>query len=307
MRCGLVPVNGATEPNLTVSLHRELALIGLNSLMAASAGAPDVSIGLIDGPVAASHPHLAKARLRAIGSSAALSPGRSNGSIACMHGTFVAGILVGRRDASTPGLAPDCTLFVRPIFTEDGDARLGVPTARPEELAAAIIECVLSGAHVINVSVALRNLTAAAETAIEQALDLAAHRGVLVMSAAGNEGTLAGSVLSRHPWVVPVVACDLLSRPIAQADVGASISRTGLMAPGKDITRLGVDGSPLTLSGSSAAVPFVSGTAALLLSIFSHASPAALKFALTNATVRGRGLAPGLLDATAAAGMLART
>ena len=44
---------------------------------------------------------------------------------ACMHGTFVAGILSAKRDFPIPGICPECILLVRPYFWEKvhGDGR----------------------------------------------------------------------------------------------------------------------------------------------------------------------------------------
>jgi hypothetical protein len=43
-----------------------------------------------------------------------------------------------KRRSGAPGIAPDCTLLVRPIFG-DGPARNnGIPSATPDELATAI-------------------------------------------------------------------------------------------------------------------------------------------------------------------------
>ena len=39
-------------------------------------------------------------------------------SRACQHGTFVAGMLASRHGSAAPGICPDCTLLLRPIFAE---------------------------------------------------------------------------------------------------------------------------------------------------------------------------------------------
>ncbi|HSS50806.1 MAG TPA: S8 family serine peptidase, partial [Thermoanaerobaculia bacterium] len=122
----------------------------------------------------------------------------------------------------------------------------------------------------------------------------------LVVAAAGNGGTLGGSLLTRHPWVLPVAACDRRGRPFGASNLGASIGRRGLAAPGEAVTSLGTDGRPLTLAGTSFAAPFVTGAAALLLSLFQAASAADLKLALTRPGVRRRSVVPPLLDARAA-------
>jgi subtilisin family serine protease len=100
--------------------------------------------------------------------------------------------------------------------------------------------------------------------------------------------------------VIPVVACDTRGWPLAMSNLGRSIGRRGLMAPGGHITSLGTNGQPVTSGGTSAAAPFVTGAIALLWSMFPEASAAEVKSALTGAGVRRATVVPPLLDAWAA-------
>ena len=63
-----------------------------------------------------------------------------------------------------------------------------MPTAEPEELVQAILDCIDAGAHVVNLSAALAQPTTKGERTVEAALDYAAKRGVVVIVAAGNQG-----------------------------------------------------------------------------------------------------------------------
>src|SRR3989304_2488125 len=94
-----------------------LELVKLTQLMELTSGRPEVLIGLIDGPVAIDHPDLASENIRELPSKVSGSCTTAN-SIACVHGTFVAGILFGKRSSMSPAICPDCTLIVRPIFLE---------------------------------------------------------------------------------------------------------------------------------------------------------------------------------------------
>lgn len=268
--------------------------------MERTSGSPEVKIGLVDGPVVTQHPDLAGEHLREV-------PGKNGGSCsqansaACLHGTFVAGILSAKRNSPAPAICPGCTLLIRPIFTEMTSGREHMPSATPQELAAAIIECIDAGARVINLSLALAQPSTKGEQALEEALNLAVRRGVIVAAAAGNQGTLGSSAITRHPWVIPVVACDLAGRPMNVSNLGSSIGRRGLSAPGDSITSLGAEGQPLTLGGTSVAVPFVTGAVALLWSEFPAATAAQVKLAVTQAsTPRRASVVPPLLDAAAA-------
>ena len=277
-----------------------LDLVNLTALMKRTEGSPEVKIGLIDGPVATQHRDLADKYLREI-------PGNNGAkctqadSTACVHGTFVAGILSAKRNSLAPAICPSCTLLVRPIFAEATSGREHMPSATPQELAAAIIECIDAGARVINLSVALAQPSTKGEQALEEALSQAVRRGVIVVAAAGNQGTVGSSAITRHPWVIPVVACDLRGRPTNESNLGASIGRRGLSAPGDGITSLGAEGQSLTLGGTSVAVPFVTGAIALLWSEFPSATAAQIKLAVTQAsTPRRASVVPPILDAAGA-------
>jgi subtilisin family serine protease len=276
-----------------------LDLVNLTTLMERTSGSPEVKIGLIDGPVVTEHPDLTREHLREIPGHHGTACAQAS-STACMHGTFVAGILSARRDSPAPAICPNCTLLVRPIFAEVISGREHMPSATPKELAAAIMDCIDAGAHVINLSLALAHPSTTGEQSLQDALDHAVRRGVIVVAAAGNQGTLGSSAITRHPWVMPVVACDGGGRPVSESNLGGSIGRRGLRAPGNGITSLGAEGQSLTLSGTSVAAPFVTGATALLWSAFPSATAANIKLALTHAsTTRRASVVPPLLDAAA--------
>ena len=277
-----------------------LDLVKLTALMERTSGSPEVKIGLIDGPVVTQHPDLASQNLREIPGNNGATCTQAN-STACLHGTFVAGILSAMRNSTAPAICPNCTLLVRPIFAEATSGREHMPSATPQGLAAAIIECVDAGARVINLSLALAQPSTKGEQALEEALNQAVRRGVIVVAAAGNQGTLGSSAITRHPWVITVVACDLQGRPMNESNLGSSIGRRGLSAPGDGITSLGAEGEHLTLGGTSVAVPFVTGAIALLWSEFPGATAAQIKLAITQAsTPRRASVVPPLLNAAAA-------
>jgi subtilisin family serine protease len=278
-----------------------LRLVRLPALMQSSAGAPSVAVGLIDGPIALNHPDLASENVRVLeqsGGGACTKPE----STACTHGTYVAGILHATRGGYVRGICPGCTLLVRSIFSEAAEvsANNGLPNATVEELAAALRDVIEAGARVVNLSAGLVEAASRAEPALDQALELAARRGVIIVAAAGNQGTLGSSAITRHPWVIPVVGCGRHGQVLAQSNLGASIGRHGLAAPGHEITSLAASGGHATFSGSSAAVPFVTGAIALLWSVFPRVSAAQLRLTITGSVARRRSVTPPLMDASAA-------
>jgi subtilisin family serine protease len=267
--------------------------------MERTTGRPEVKIGLIDGPVAIDHPDLAAGNIRPVSGTLRGGCTLAN-SFACQHGTFVAGILSARRGTAAPAICPDSTLLVRPIFIETKAANGDMPSATPDELAASILDCINAGARVLNVSAAIARSSLNKERALEEALDQAARQGVIVVVAAGNQGTLGSTAITRHPWVIPVVGYDLHGRPMNYSNLGSSIGRRGLGAPGDRITSLGTNGATLTLGGTSAAAPFVTGALALLWSEFPSTPAADVKYAVTRGYARRTTVIPPLLDAGAA-------
>jgi subtilisin family serine protease len=188
---------------------------------------------------------------------------------------------------------------VRPIFLEPTSGSADTPNASPDDLADAIANCLDASARILNLSIALSAPSPNKEARLEQALAHATRRGVIVVAAAGNQGTLGSSAITRHPWVIPVVACDSRGWPLASSNLGSSIGRRGLMAPGEHITSLGTYGRAVTSGGTSAATPFVTGAIALLWSMFPEARPAEVKSAVTAAVARRATPVPPLLDAWA--------
>lgn len=259
-----------------------LDLVGLRPLMALSRGEPTVAVGVVDGPVA-DHPALAGARLRRLG------PGGDASPPALRHGTFVAGLLAR--------ICPGCTLLSRPIF--GAPAADGTVASTADDLAAAIADCIAAGARVVNVSAALAEPSPARLRPLEQAADLAAARGCLLVVAAGNQGAIGGSALTRHPWVIPVTACDNAGRPLALSNFAPTIGRGGIAAPGVGVESLAPGGGTTIAGGTSAAAPFVAGTAALLAALRPDAPGAAIRHALCG-PARRRSIVPPLLDAWAA-------
>jgi subtilisin family serine protease len=282
-------------------------LVKLTALMERTSGSPKLRIGLIDGPVVTGHPDLAGEHVREIPGNSSGACTRAN-SAACLHGTFVAGILSAKRGSVAPAICPGCTLLVRPIFAETVAAGGEMPNAMPEALAQAILDCIDAGAHVLNISAAFAQPSLQRERPLEDALNRAASRGVIVIAAAGNEGSLGSTAITSHPWVIPVVGYDQQGRPMHLSNLGSSIGRRGLGAPGDRITSIGANGKPVTVGGTSAAAPFVTGAIALLWSEFPTATATEMKSAATQAHIpRRRTVVPPLLDAWAAYQVMRRS
>lgn len=271
-------------------------LVRLAQLMQLAVGDAAVAIGLLDGPVAVDHPELNEARIRSVtggpppGCNQAASP-------ACVHGTFVASVLVAGRASPTPGICPGCTLVVRSIF---GERRSQRPVALPHELAAALVECVDAGSRVLNLSVAVGQASPREARELEASLDYARSRGAIVVAAAGNDAAIETSPITRHPVVIPVVAYDANRRVAPTSNLAPSFGRRGLGGPGQGVRGLKAGGGVTTLGGTSAATPFVTGTVALLWSAYPGIDSSLVKWALIQGSGGHRkAIMPPLLDAWA--------
>jgi hypothetical protein len=75
-----------------------------------------MTIGLIDGPVVMNRSELANQHVREIPGNGSAACTQAS-STACLHGTFVAGIISAKRGSVAPAICPNCTLLVRPILT----------------------------------------------------------------------------------------------------------------------------------------------------------------------------------------------
>lgn len=277
-----------------------LELVGLGSLMQRTSGRPEITVGVIDGPVLLNHPSLAGKAIREVPGRTPVACSNRN-SVACVHGTFVMGMLAANRDSGAPAICPSCSFLLRPIFSEPARQTDEVPGAAPEVLAAAIIDCVRSGARILNLSLGLANPSATGERELEEALSYAGQKGVISVAAAGNQGVIASSALTRHPAVIPVVACVQSGRPAQYSNLAPSAGRRGVSAPGEGVTSLGTEGRLLSMRGTSAAAPFVTGAIALLWSEFPWASARDIRRALTQSVAhRRRSLVPPMLNAQAA-------
>ncbi|MEU4562381.1 S8 family serine peptidase [Actinoplanes sp. NPDC023936] len=260
--------------------------------MERTTGRPEIRIAVIDGPVAP-HPDLVASVWNGE------RPERKGSHHD--HGTFVTGILAARRGSPAPAICPSCSFLILPIFGADMGSTDLAPRVYSSDLAEAILEAVSRGASVINLSVAAARPSTRSDPQLQRALDHAAKAGCVVVAAAGNQGVLASSSITRHPWVIPVSAFTLTGRPIAQANLGASIGRGGLGGPGEGVTSLSEKGGYIKGGGTSAAAAFVTGAVALLWALLPTIEAQALVWGLkTRRRMTRPSVAPPILDAEGA-------
>jgi len=290
--------------------------------MSISSGSPDISIGLIDGPVDFSHAAFHGSKIRTVKDSQ-LSECKNAGSIACAHGTFTAGILCAKRGLSAPAICPSCEIILNPIFRQDPDNGNGntnnkkiskdvmnLPSATPGELSNVIIETIDAGAKIINLSLGLSAPSLTFYSNLQEAYDYALQRGVIIIVAAGNQGNIGNISLMNHEWLIPVAACDVNGKLDPMSNFGPSIGKRGLMAPGVNIRSAYPGGEYTHMSGTSFSAPFVTGAVALLWSIFAKATAATIISSVIRAASnqsRRASIIPPLLNAEEAFRLLRNT
>jgi subtilisin family serine protease len=288
-----------------------LSQIKLASIMDISSGNPDIKIGLIDGPIDYTHTAFQGSRIRAVKESQ-LAACKSASSIACRHGTFVAGVLCAKRGSSAPAICPGCTLLLRPIFkdqtpTDKNNNKkqndiLLFPSTTPEELSDAIIEIVDARARIINLSLGLSTSSLITYPKLQESYDYARQHGAIIVAASGNQGNIGSISLLHNRWIIPVAASDYHGQLDSMSNFGPSIGSRGLMAPGINITSTSSGGGYITMSGTSFAAPFVTGAIALLWSVFPNASAADLVRCIRVGSSDGRrrrSITPPLLNVEA--------
>jgi hypothetical protein len=208
----------------------------------------NVRIAVIDAGLDTAHPDLKGA---VIGSFDAVG-GRDGAPD--FHGTAVAGIIRAR--GLVDGAAPEANLLAVRAFRTAGPA--SVPETTTHVLLAAVDWAFRNRARIINMS-----FVGAHDPMLQQLLDAANRKGIVVVAAAGNGGPDAPAAYpAGYPGVIAVTAVDQSDARYVHANRGSYIT---VAAPGVDILAPVEQGGHAYVSGTSFAAAYVSGIAALLL------------------------------------------
>ncbi|MGH9374109.1 MAG: S8 family peptidase [Vicinamibacterales bacterium] len=233
------------------------------------------------------------------------------------HGTHVAGIIAGNGHDSAGarrGIAPGAHLVVLKTLDEQGEGYISDAIAAMDY---AIEQRAAYNIRVINLSVAAGVYESYRTDPLTLAAARAVQAGIVVVTAAGNQGRDAKGLVryggitapGNAPWVLTVGAANHHGTASRTDDTMASFSSLGpssidlmpkpdLVAPGVGIESLADSGSTLfttrpdarlwgtvptrtepylTLSGTSMAAPVVTGTVALMLEANPALKPDAVK------------------------------
>lgn len=232
-------------------------------------------VALLDSAPDAGHRDLAGVRLAPL-------PDTPGPAAPGTHGTLMAGVVraVARNGFGIAGIAPGADL-------------VGIPVCRPRG-ASASDECRLfellrgvdvawgQGAQLLNLS-----LVGPPNRLLRKAMDRMDELGVVVVAAAGNEGTAEPRYPAAYPSVIGVGAVDRNGAPYARGNRGASVE---ILAPGVEILSTVPGGSFAFGDGTSLAAAHASGV--LALAIAASGDPRAARAAFFEAA-QARSEAPG--------------
>ncbi len=166
------------------------------------------------------------------------------------HGTAVASLIAGQHPEAA-GVAPGATLMDFPVLDADGIGDTFM-------LAESIINAADSGARIMNLS-----LGATGDSPlVRDAIAYAQSRNVIIVAAAGNEGAQQLSLPAYLPGVVAVGAVDAANQLLPFSNRGEGLD---VVAPGYEVQAAWPNQKLVQMTGTSGAVPIVSGALAVLL------------------------------------------
>ena len=203
------------------------------------------------------------------------------------HGTAVAGVAAAAANdgVGIAGMCWHCQILPVKVLNSNG-------SGMHSNIAAGIVWATDHGADVINLSIA----GPTPSTVIADAVSYARNHGVVVVAAAGNEGTTRLFYPAALPGVISVAATTSADALYTWSNHGSLVK---LAAPGCAYT--GKPGPAWSWwCGTSFATPVVAGTAALIKSMQPSISRADLEKSLLKGTVNVRGVSYGRIDAARA-------
>jgi subtilisin family serine protease len=165
------------------------------------------------------------------------------------HGTAVASIIAGTEQVK--GIAPAVELLSVGVLGSYGEGDVFT-------VAQGIVAAVDEGADIINLSLGAPG----GSRLLAQAVAYAHENGVMIVAAAGNDGIGAVNYPAQYEEVLAVTAVDATGKYVHFSNYGHAVD---IAAPGIGIAAAWGEDDVISFSGTSAAVPFVSGTLAALL------------------------------------------
>ncbi len=324
--------DGPSSPKRAVaSMYDVTEEIGVRPLWAQGITGAGVTIAVIDtgiAPVAElSDQIVAAVDLSGDVADPTVEPGDDFG-----HGTHMAGIIAGREPGSDParaaerpedffGVAPDAGLISVKVARSDGSVTGASLVAGIDWVVRHADEHDIS---VLTLAFDAGEIESYRTDPVAAALERAWAAGIVVVTAAGNQGPSSGGLAStaRDPYVIAVAGTDSTSASVVPdwASAGDGVRNPDLAAPGAHIASLRAPGSEADVthpegrfgdreflaSGSSPAAAVVTGVVALLLDARPDLDPDQVKQLLVDSAVDidapEQFVGNGLVDAAAVVG-----
>ena len=192
------------------------------------------------------------------------------------HGTHVAGIIASSANNGVGGTGVAPNIKIMPINVFDG------LYAGTVDIIEAIHYAVKNGADIINMSLGDTYYSKALNNAVQEAN----KKGVLLIAASGNEGDLKKSNKRVYPaafsHVISVGATTSKDKRATYSNYDSSVDIT---APGDKILSTFPNNNYAYMSGTSMATPVVTGVAALIWSNEPKLSKSAVEYRLYDSAV----------------------
>jgi minor extracellular protease Epr len=172
------------------------------------------------------------------------------------HGTMIASLIATQHTSPTglKGVAPEVELYAVKVLNDQGRGSIS-------QAISGIDWAVRNGMQVISMS---WGSTSSGSLSLERAIDAAYNSGVLLVAAAGNDGATASSGVAypaRYDSVIAVSAISEYKNKLGFSSFGPEVELT---APGENIWAIGPNNKIWSGNGTSFAVPYVTGAAALI-------------------------------------------
>ena len=224
--------------------------IGAERAWDSEQGDPGVVVAVLDTGIDASHPDLAGRVLQGWDFT---SQGGDTTDV-YGHGTHVAGIIAASGDngVGLAGIAWKVRLLPVKVLDNNGNGRYS-------DLISGIRYAADNGASVINMSLG----GGSRSQALQDAVDYARGKGVVVVAAAGNNASSSLSYPAACDGVISVGATDDADRRASFSNYGDGLD---IVAPGVSVYSDYPAARYMSMSGTSMAAPQVSGAFALLRS-----------------------------------------
>ena len=244
---------GSVDPN-DPNYASQWALSAINASTAWAqipANTPIVTVAVIDTGICSAHEDLAGR----ISAGWDFIENDANPQDAHGHGCFVSGLIAANMNngIGIAGVAPNTRIMPLRVLDASGNGS-------DSNVAVAIVYAADHGAQVINLSLG----GDFPSSAMENAVNYAVAKGVSVVAAAGNSGTLGALYPARYSAAIAVGSLDSNLQHSNFSNYGPDVD---IWAPGGNVMSINLSGGYGSGSGTSFASPYVAGAKAIDLAL----------------------------------------